>query len=175
MQLYSPPQSVPVEQARRCRCCRCIANKQNGDLCKLLTETAENVSGDSLSSLLNTVELCSYRPNFSSVQPFLHHNRGFTVAGSIVDMQCFCLQRLTDRIQLSQYKSGQFKHQTRLSVEGDPNSASVDSCHQVKSFGLVHVVSIHNRDLFGSGGSDALLHLQTVQTQSHLHNSATKC
>lgn len=170
-----PRQSVPVEQARRCRCCRSIVNKQIGGFCKLLTETAENVSGDSLSSLVNTVELWSYRPTFSSMQPFLRHNRGFTVAGSTVDTQCSCLQRPTDRIQFSQYKSGQFKHQTRLSVERDPNPASVNSCHQVKSFGLVHVVLIHDREWFGSGGSNARLHFQTVQTQLHLHNSATKC
>lgn len=80
-------------------------------------------------------------------------------------MQCFCLQRVTDRIQFLQYKSGQFKHQTRLNVEGDPNPASVNSCRQVKSFGVVHVLSIHDREGFGSGGSNALPHLQTVQAQ----------
>lgn len=106
---------------------------------------------------------------------FLRHNRGFTVAGSTVDMQCSCLQRLTDRIQLSQYKSGQFIHQTRPIVEGDPNPASVNSCHQVKSFGVVHVVLIHDWEWFGSGGSNTLLHLPTGLTQLHLHNCATMC
>ena len=64
-----------------------------------------------------------------------------------------------DEVQLVQHESGQLKPQTSLSTETDLNPASVNSCHQVKSFNLVHVVSIHNlRMIVGK----LLSHLQTV-------------
>lgn len=93
------------------------------------------------------------KPIFSPVQPFLRLNRGvngLTVYTHADHQQhtCFCPQCVRDRIQLLQHEPGQFKPQTRLSMEGDPNSASVDSSCQVKSFGLVHVVSVHDQELF---------------------------
>lgn len=106
-----------------------------------------------------STELCSIsavskEANLHPVQPFLRLNRGgggycshcIHTCWTSAARTCFCPQRM--RIQLLQHEPGQFKHQTRLSVEGDPNSASGDSCRQVKSFGLVHVVSIHDRELF---------------------------
>lgn len=55
-------------------------------------QTADRNSWECIWGLtFQSVELCSYRPTFSSVQPFLRHNRGFTVAGSTVDALCSCL------------------------------------------------------------------------------------